>query len=130
MRDSGYVSMPVAARVGVAAACFIGGAAIGFTGTFAHQSVPPWGVTTALVTVALYLVGLRVWGGTRAPALSGALGVGLMSVLLSNVIAGSVLVPANTVGYVWIMGIGVLAFLVLAWPAPQRRVTPSTTPVR
>jgi hypothetical protein len=130
MPNSGYVSMPMAARVGVAAACFIGGAAIGFTGTFAHQSIPPWGVTIALVTVAVYLVGLRVWGGTRAPALSGALGVGLMSVLLSNVIGGSVLVPANTTGYAWILGIGVLAFLVLAWPAVQRRVIPSTAPVR
>ena len=120
MPNPDYASMTALARGGVAALCVGGGAVLGLIGTFAHQSLPPIGVTLALITVALYVVGLRTWGGVRAPAACGAIGAGLASALLSGTTGGSVLVPANAVGYAWIGGIAVIAFFAVAWPNVQR----------
>ena len=121
MPDPDYARMTAPVRWGVAALCGGGGAVLGLIGTFAHQSLPPLGVAIALATVALYVVGLRAWGGVRAPAAAGATGAGLASALLSGATGGSVLIPANAVGYTWIGGIAVIAFFALAWPNVQRR---------
>lgn len=118
--DPDFARMSALERTGVAALCLGGGALLGLLGTFAHQSLPPVGVAIALITVALYIVGLRIWGGVRTPAAAGALGVGLMSGLLATATGGSVLVPANTVGYTWLFGITAIAFLALAWPHIQQ----------
>lgn len=115
-----FARMGSVGRFGVVALCLGGGAVLGLIGTFAHQSLPPVGIAIALVTVALYVVGLRVWGGVRTPAAAGAAGVGFVSAGLATVIDGSVLVPGNTVGYAWLIGITVIAFLTLAWPHIQR----------
>ncbi|UTT61716.1 hypothetical protein [Microcella humidisoli] len=118
--DPDFARMSALERAGVAALCLGGGVVLGLIGTFAHQSLPPIGVGIALITVALYIVGLRAWGGVRTPAAAGALGVGGVSALLATATGGSVLVPANTVGYAWLVGITAIAFLALAWPHIQR----------
>lgn len=114
-----YARMGLLARLGVLALSLGAGATLGLVGTFAHQSLPPVGVTIALVTVALYVVGLRAWGGVRTPAAAGVVGVGFVSGLLATMTGGSVLVPANAVGYAWLFGIAGIAFLALAWPRIQ-----------
>lgn len=118
--DPDFARMSAIERTGVVALCLGGGAVLGLIGSFAHQSLPPVGVAIALATIALYIVGLRAWGGVRTPAAAGALGVGLMSGLLATATGGSVLVPANAVGYAWLFGIAGIAFLALAWPHIQR----------
>lgn len=124
--DPDFARMSALARLGVLALCLAGGAALGLVGTFAHQSLPPVGVAIALITVALYLVGLRAWGGVRTPAAAGSIGVGLVAGGLATAVSGSVLVPANTIGYAWLIGITGIAFLALAWPHLQR--VPQTAP--
>ena len=121
-----FARMTTLERGGVAALSLAGGAVHGLIGTFAHQSLPPIGVAIALITVGLYVVGLRVWGGVRTPAAAGALGVGVMSTALASSLGGSVLVPANTVGYAWLFGFAAIAFLALAWPNVQRVSHPVT----
>jgi hypothetical protein len=120
--------MSLLARLGVGVLSLGVGAVLGLIGTFAHQSLPPFGVAIALTTVALYVAGLRLWSGARLPAAAGALGVGLTSSLFAGAADGSVLVPANAVGYAWLGGIAIIAFIVLAWPHIQRshRPTPDT----
>jgi hypothetical protein len=122
--DPDYSRMSALERTGVAALCLGGGAVLGLIGTFAHQSLPPVGVVIALITVGLYIVGLRAWGGVRTPAAAGALGAGLVAGLLATATGGSVLVPANPVGYTWLIGITAIAFLALAWPHIQRAPRP------
>ncbi len=123
--DPDFARMAPVARLGVAALSLGGGAALGFLGTLGHQSVPPIGVAIALVTVGLYLAGLRVWGGVRGPATAGAVGVGLLVGLMATVTDGSVLVPANPVGYAWLLGVAMIALVVLGWPSVQRAPRPA-----
>jgi len=118
--DPDFASMTSPARLGVLAVCLGGGSALGLIGTFTHQSLPPLGVAIALITIALYIVGLRAWGGVRTPAAVGLIGVGLVATPLAMVTGGSVLVPANAVGYAWLAGIALIALLALGWPRIQR----------
>lgn len=120
MLEPDFARMRALARVGVAALCLGGGAVLGLVGTFAHQSLPPVGVAIALVTVGLYIVGLRAWGGVRTPAAFATIGVGLVSGVLATATSSSVLVPANAVGYAWLGGIAAISFVALAWPHIQR----------
>jgi hypothetical protein len=116
--------MSLHARLGVGVLSLGAGAILGLIGTFAHQSLPPFGVAIALTTVALYVAGLRLFSGARLPAATGVLGVGLTSSLFASAADGSVLVPANPVGYAWLGGIAIIAFIVLAWPHIQRSHRP------
>lgn len=112
--------MTLAARLGVNALSLGAGAALGFLGTLGHQSLPPIGLSIALLTVGLYLAGLRVWGGVRGPATAGAVGVILLVGLMAMVTDGSVLVPGNVVGYAWLLGVAMIALVVIGWPSIQR----------
>ncbi len=120
MPEPDFARMTALGRLGVVLLCVGAGALLGLMGTFAHQSLPPVGITLALATVALFVAGLRVWGGVRAPAASGALGVGLVVGILLLPQGGTVLVPANTAGYTWLYGLAAIAFIALAWPNVQR----------
>jgi len=120
MREPDFARMTALGRLGVAAASLCAGALLGVLGTFAHQSLPPIGVALALVTVALFIAGLRVWGGVRTPAAAGSLGVGVVVGLLLLPQGGTVLVPANAAGYAWLYGLAGIAFVALAWPNVQR----------
>lgn len=100
------------------------GAVAGVAMTVIHQSSltlggveVPWGAIEALAVVAALLAGLRFATGSRIVA--GAAAVALLVicvVLASPVDGGTVLVPANTAGYLWTFGPAVIAALVLAWP--------------
>jgi hypothetical protein len=120
MPEHDFARMTLPVRAGVIALCLGGGAALGFIGTFAHQSLPPFGVAIALVTVGLYIVGLRIWGGVRTPAAAGSIGLAIVAGPLATVVGTSVLVPANAVAYAWLGGITAIMFFVLAWPNVQR----------
>lgn len=118
--DPDFSRMTLAARLGVNALSLGAGAALGFLGTLGHQSLPPIGLSIALLTVGLYLAGLRVWGGVRGPATAGAVGVILLVGLMAMVTDGSVLVPGNVVGYAWLLGVAMIALVVIGWPSIQR----------
>ncbi len=120
MPEPDFVRMTLPVRAGVIALCLGGGAALGFVGTFAHQSLPPFGVAIALLTIGLYIVGLRIWGGVRTPAAAGSIGVAVVAGPLATVVGSSVLVPANAVGYAWLGGVTAIVFFALAWPNVQR----------
>ena len=113
--------LAAAHRLGVLALASLGGAVLGLMGSFTHQSLQPWGVAIALITVALYLSGLRVWAGDRGPASLAAAGIAAVSGFLAMPDAGgSVVIPANFAGYTWTLGVVLIALLVLAWPRVQR----------
>ena len=124
MPEPDFARMPLPWRVGVVALCLGGGAVLVLVGTFAHQSLPPVGVGIALVTIGLYIVGLRAWGGVRTPAAAGSIGVAAIVGPLATAGGSTVLVPANTAGYVWLGGVTAIVFFALAWPhiqqAPRR----------
>jgi N-acetyl-1-D-myo-inositol-2-amino-2-deoxy-alpha-D-glucopyranoside deacetylase len=116
MPEPDFARMPGWVRVGTLVLCLVVGAALGFIGTFFHQSLAPLGVILALGTVAVFLAGLRSWASVRGPAAVGALGVAGMSALLGLPAGGTVLVPANVAGYAWTFGVALIALVVLAWP--------------
>lgn len=123
--DPDFPRMSAGARLGVLALTLGAGAALGFLGTLGHQSLPPVGVAIGLITVALYLAGLRAWGGVRGPATAGAVGVGIVVGAMATVTDGSVLVPGNPIGYVWLLGVAMIALVVLGWPSVQRAPRPA-----
>lgn len=116
--DFARMSRPV--QAGVAALSLGGGAVLGLVGTFAHQSLPPIGVAIALVTAALYIGGLRAWGGVRTPAAAGSIGLAVVVGPLATASGSSVLVPANAAGYAWLGGVTAIIFVAMAWPHIQR----------
>jgi hypothetical protein len=108
---------------------FIAGAILGAVGTIAHQStitlagVPvPWGITVALLAYTCLLIGLRMLNPGRAQALAAALGTIAMTFIFSlKGVGGSVLIPDNLLGKVWVVAPIVIAAIVIAWPRlPQR----------
>ena len=119
----------MAARIINLILLFIAGAILGAVGTIAHQStvtlagVPvPWGITVALFAYTCLLIGLRLLNPGRAQALAAALGTIAMTFLFSlKGLGGSVLIPDNLLGKVWVVAPIVIAAIVIAWPRlPQR----------
>jgi hypothetical protein len=115
------------------------GAVFGMIGTVAHQSTfemlsigVPWGIAVSLFGIACLLAGIRLVTTDRMPTLLAAIGVLAAIALFSFKSAGgSVRVPDNTLGKVWVVAPVVIAALVVAWPRlrtpgggrPARRVT-------
>lgn len=101
----------------------IAGGIIGGIGTIAHQLSVTWGVPIPLGLIgslACYtalLVGLRLLADSRWPALCAALGA-IAAILLftQQSPGGSVLIPDNAAGAVWLAGPLVIAAVVVAWP--------------
>lgn len=84
--------------------------------TVAGMTIPV-GVIVSLLVVAALLVGMRLVFGSRLIALSAAVGIGGATALLSQEgPGGSVLVPANTEGFVWAYAPLLIGLVVLAWP--------------
>lgn len=119
----------MAARIINLVLLFIAGAILGAVGAIAHQStitvagVPvPWGIIVALLAYTLLLIGLRLLNKGRAQALAAALGTIAMTFLFSiKGTGGSVLIPDDLLGKVWVVAPIVIAAIVLAWPRlPQR----------
>ncbi|NEN06863.1 hypothetical protein G3T36_13425 [Diaminobutyricibacter tongyongensis] len=119
----------MAARILNLVLLFIAGAILGAVGTVAHQStvtiagVPvPWGITVALLAYTCLLIGLRLLNAGRAQALAAALGTIVMTFLFSlKGVGGSVLIPDDLLGKIWVVAPIVIAAIVIAWPRlPQR----------
>lgn len=102
------------------------GVAVGLIATVNHQLAAalfgqqvPVGVVVSLLVCAALLVGGRLYFGTRIVAACAALGLLVVVALFSGAgPGGSVLVPANPVGWTWVIGPAVIALIVLAWPRP------------
>ena len=131
--DSGLGS-----RIGSCAVALLLGAFAGALLTFAHQATVeiagtqvPWGIIAALVITTALILGLRLVFGTRVVALFAAIGIIAAVVILSLQSAGgSLLVPGNAVGFVWIFAPVVIAIVVLAWPRSRPRRAGRIAPVR
>jgi hypothetical protein len=123
----------MAARIINLVLLFIAGAILGAVGTIAHQStvtvagIPvPWGITVALLAYTCLLIGLRLLNKGRAQALAAALGTIVMTFLFSlKGTGGSVLIPDDLLGKIWVVAPIVIAAIVIAWPRlPQREAAP------
>ncbi len=105
----------------------VAGAVLGAVGTVAHQSTVHWGVDVplgligALAAYTALLVGLRLLAHDRIPALAAAVGT-ILSVLLfaQKSAGGSVLVPDNLLGQIWLVGPILIAAVVVSWPDVSR----------
>ena len=101
----------------------LAGALVGAVGTVAHQTTVHWGVPIplgligSLAAYAALLVGLRLLGSNRLPALFAAIGT-ILSILLfaQKSAGGSVLIPDNLLGQIWLVGSILIAMVVVAWP--------------
>jgi N-acetyl-1-D-myo-inositol-2-amino-2-deoxy-alpha-D-glucopyranoside deacetylase len=104
------------------------GAVVGALMTAVHQSTAvvgdvavPWGLLLGLVAVVGLVVGLRVLTAGRLLPILATVGVmGMTAILASPTLGGSVIVPANTAGYVWTFAPAVVILLVVAWPNLSR----------
>lgn len=99
----------------------VSGALVGMVGTVAHRAVVgehylPYGIVLALAAVLLGGTCMRAWSGYPAVAAYGvalAVAVGVLAYISPG---GDVLVPAQVVGYVWIVGSLVLVAVVFFLP--------------
>lgn len=103
------------------------GAAIGGIGTVAHQLTVTWGVTIplgligSLLCFTALLVGLRLLADSRWPALCAALGaIAVILVFTQQSAGGSVLIPNNLWGQIWLVGPILIAAVVVSWPDVKR----------
>ncbi|MDQ1582663.1 MAG: N-acetyl-D-myo-inositol-2-amino-2-deoxy-alpha-D-glucopyranoside deacetylase [Microbacteriaceae bacterium] len=100
------------------------GAVFGTVGTVLHQSTLtlagvalPWGIIVALAAVACLLAGLRLVNLGRAHAFAAAFGLVIMIGIFSlRSTGGSVLIPDNLLGKVWVFAPVIVATIVIAWP--------------
>jgi hypothetical protein len=110
-------------RVVVYVLLFLAGVLVGAVGTVAHQSTVTWGIPIplglvgSLAAFTALLVGLRLLGSNRLPALFAALGT-ILSILLftQKSAGGSVLIPNNLLGQLWLVGPILITAVVVAWP--------------
>jgi len=121
-------------RIVSAVLLVLAGAVFGAIGTVAHQLTVTWGVTVplgligALLAYTALLVGLRLLGQSRLPALLAALGAIAVVLLFTQQSAGgSVLIPNNLLGQVWLVGPILIAAVVIAWPDVRGRRTSAST---
>ncbi len=111
-------------KILISAAALLIGAAVGVVATINHQAsvtvfrVPVWyGLILAVLAVTALLVGLRLVADSRWVAALAAGGILMADAVLSLPGAGgSVLVPANPAGYLWIFAPVVIGAVVLGWP--------------
>ena len=124
--------MTLGGRLGTLVLALAAGVVFGAIGTVAHQGTVsvgsaelPTGIVVALVMAGALMAGFRLVFRSRVVAVVAALGLLLTAGLFSQPGAGgSVLVPANTAGFLWVFGPVLLAMLVLAWPSlPPRDAT-------
>lgn len=104
------------------------GAVFGAIGTVAHQASVTWGIPIplgligSLLAFAALLVGLRLLGHSRLPALLAALGaIAVILLFTQSSAGGSVLIPNNLAGQAWLVGPILIAAVVIAWPDVRGR---------
>ncbi|WP_314147557.1 hypothetical protein [uncultured Leifsonia sp.] len=101
----------------------VAGVVIGAIGTVAHQIDVTWGVSIplgligSLLAYTALLVGLRLLASSRWPALFAALGaIGTILLFTQQSAGGSVLIPNNLAGQIWLVAPILIAAVVVAWP--------------
>jgi hypothetical protein len=106
------------------------GAVVGAIGTVAHQSTVSIGawrapvmLVAAIVAVASLVLGARLLAKSRWSAVGLAVGiVGMIVVFSGRGPGGSVLIPNNTAGLVWVFAPAIICALVVLWPRlPAKR---------
>ncbi|CAN5528732.1 hypothetical protein BH10ACT7_BH10ACT7_04770 [soil metagenome] len=129
LRPSGsaFSDHSIVTRVVACALAFILGAFTGATLTVAHQASVagvPWGIVAAVIITAALITGLRIIFETRIVAGCAAVGLlGASAFLALQSTGGSVLVPANPVGYTWTFAPVLITLVVLAWPRITARAS-------
>src|SRR5689334_142855 len=111
----------------------LAGAVIGGIGTVAHQITVTWGVSIplgligSLLAYTALLVGLRLLGRSRVPALLAAIGaIGVVLLFTQQSAGGSVLIPNDLLGQIWLVAPILIAAVVVAWPDVRGRRTAAT----
>ena len=122
------------ARVLACAVALLAGISVGALATVIHQTDGsilgadlPLGLVAGLAVIAAVLAGLRLVFDNRIMPGFAALGIlGAIGLLSFESAGGSVLIPDNLLGNVWVYGPVFIAALVLAWPslgrAERRRI--------
>jgi len=117
-------AMSVPSRIASGLLAVLIGALAGVVLTVAHRASVevlgvdvPWGVIAAVIITASLLVGLRIVFESRIVAACAAAGLlGAIGLLAVGSAGGSVLVPDDAVGYVFLIAPVVIVVAVLAWP--------------
>jgi hypothetical protein len=106
----------------------LAGAVFGAIGTVAHQYSVTWGIPLplgligSLLAFTALLVGLRLLGHSRLPALLAALGcIAVILLFAQQSAGGSVLIQNDLAGQVWLAGPILIAAIVIAWPDVKTR---------
>lgn len=101
----------------------IAGAIVGGIGTVAHQITVTWGITVplgligSLLAYTALLVGLRLLSDNRLPASCAAAGaIAVILLFTQQSPGGSVLIPNNLMGQIWLAAPILIAAVVIAWP--------------
>ncbi|AWB89729.1 PIG-L family deacetylase [Salinibacterium hongtaonis] len=113
-----------AGRITTAVVALAMGAILGVVLTINHQQTwsiggvaIPIGLIAGLLIITMLLVGFRLVFETRVVALSAAIGVNVIIAVFSQKSpGGSVLIPANVMGFVWAYAPLLIALVVVAWP--------------
>ena len=95
------------------------GAFVGLVGTVMHRQWMPWILIVALITVAVAGVLVRAWLGAGALIPYGIGWFVMVQVFAAQGPGGDILMPAQPISYVWMIGgmvmIGVAAFAPRSW---------------
>ena len=126
--DNSFRAQSLSVKIFTSVVALILGAMAGLVLTAVHQSTVtigeisvPWAVIVGLLASLALLAGLRIVFDSRLVPTLAAIGeVAMTLVLAVPAASSSVLVPANTAGYVWTYGLPLVVFLVLAWPDLRR----------
>ena len=110
-------------RISGAVLLVLAGAVVGGIGTVSHQITADWGFSVplgligSLLAYTALLTGLRLLGGSRLPALLAALGaIAVILLFTQESPGGSVLIPNNPLGQIWLAGPIIIAAVVVSWP--------------
>lgn len=123
-----FSSMSLPSRIGSSVLGLVIGAFAGSVLTVAHRATVdvlgvtvPWGIIATVVITAALLTGLSLVFESRVVAACAAVGLlGAILLLSLGSAGGSVLVPDDVVGYIFLIAPVVIAGVVLAWPQDGR----------
>lgn len=106
------------------------GVVYGTAGTIAHSltwGAIPVGLIVAGIACAALLTAVRALTHDRGATVATAIGMlGMVMVISGPGPGGSVIVPNSPLGQIWIILVGAVALLVIAWPNLKRLPTQTT----